>query len=90
MIALYDLAPDSLRLYLIRCFRCQTLPKEVRRYRRTGLLLFLLNLPMGGMILPTVRTNSGFSYPGHIVYVSVLSAFSLSSNPSAVWFVSAS
>lgn len=30
---------------------------------------------MGGMILPTVRTNSGFSYPGHIVYVSALSAF---------------
>ena len=35
-IALYDLAPGSLRLYLIRCFRSQTLPKEVRRYRRTG------------------------------------------------------
>lgn len=30
---------------------------------------------MSGMILPTVRTNSGFSYPGHIVYVSALSAF---------------
>lgn len=30
---------------------------------------------MGGMILPTARTNSGFSYPGHILYVSVLSAF---------------
>ena len=30
---------------------------------------------MGGMILPTLRTNSGFSYPGHILYVSVLSAF---------------
>lgn len=40
---------------------------------------------MGGMILPTVRTNSCFSYPGHIVYVSALS-----SNPSAVWFVFAS
>lgn len=30
---------------------------------------------MVGMILPTVRTNSGFSYPGHILYVSALSAF---------------
>lgn len=30
---------------------------------------------MGGMILPTVRTNSCFSYPRHIVYVSALSAF---------------
>lgn len=30
---------------------------------------------MGGMILPTARTNSGFSYPGHILYVSALSAF---------------
>ena len=30
---------------------------------------------MGGMILPTARINSGFSYLGHIVYVSALSAF---------------
>ena len=60
---------------LRQAFAIQTLPKEVRRYRRTGLLLFLLNLPMGGMILPTVRTNSGFSYSRHILYVSALSAF---------------
>ena len=30
---------------------------------------------MGGMILPTVRTNSGFSYPGSIIYLSALYTF---------------
>ena len=35
-IALYYLALGSLRLYLIRCFRSRTLPKEVRCYRRTA------------------------------------------------------
>ena len=42
-----------------------------------SLILFSLNLPMGGMILLTVRTNSGFSYPGHrhIIYASALYTF---------------
>ena len=38
-------------------------------------LLFLLNIPMGGMIVLMVRTNSGFSYPGYIIYLSALYTF---------------
>lgn len=37
--------------------------------------MFLLNIPMGGMILLMVKTNSGFSYPGYIIYLSALYTF---------------
>lgn len=37
--------------------------------------LFFLNIPMGGMILLMVQTNSGYSYPGYIIYVSALYTF---------------
>lgn len=36
---------------------------------------FLLNIPMGGMIVLMVRTNSGFSYPGYIIYLSAIYTF---------------
>ena len=48
---------------------------EHRCYRVTAWLLFLLNIPMGGMIILMVLTNSGFSYPGHIIYLSALYTF---------------
>ena len=32
-------------------------------------------VPMGGMIVLMVRTNSGFSYPGYIIYLSALYTF---------------
>ena len=74
-MAVYYLVLGGLRTYLIiddgRCdaagaYRC---------YGRTAWLLFLLNIPMGGMIVLMVRTNAGFSYPGHIIYLSALYAF---------------
>lgn len=45
---------------------------ELRCYRRTAGMLFVLNIPMGGMILLMVQTNSGFSYPGDLIYLSAL------------------
>lgn len=38
-------------------------------------MLFLLNIPMGGMIVLMVKTNSGFSYPGYVIYLSALYTF---------------
>ena len=35
-------------------------------------MLFILNIPMGGMIVLMVQTNSGFSYPGYLIYLSAL------------------
>ena len=44
-------------------------------YRRTAWLLFLLNIPMGGMIVLMVLTDSGYSYPGYVIYLSALYTF---------------
>lgn len=44
-------------------------------YRRTGALLLVLNIPMGGMIVLMVTTNSGYQYAGYIIYLSALYTF---------------
>lgn len=72
-IAAYDLVLGLLRLSLIPSRRRRA--DELRCYRRTAWLLFLLNVPMGGMILLMVLTDSGYSYPGYVIYVSALYTF---------------
>lgn len=74
-MAVYYLVLGGLRVYLIVCYRHRSPEVERRCYRRTAWLLFLLNISMGGMILQMVRTNSGFSYPGSIIYLSALYTF---------------
>ena len=44
-------------------------------YRNIGYGLFLLNIPMGGMIILMIKTNAGYSYPGYIIYLSALYTF---------------
>lgn len=48
---------------------------EIRCYRRIAGLLFLLNIPMGGMIILMIQTDSGFTYPGYLIYLSALYTF---------------
>lgn len=77
-IAAYYLLLGALRSYLIFCYRRRerhSLSYEYRCYRRTAWLLFLLNIPMGGMILLMIRTNAGYTYPGHVIYLSALYTF---------------
>lgn len=74
-MAVYYLVLGILRAYLIACYRHRNGITEYRCYRRTAWMLFLLNIPMGGMIVLMVRTNSGFSYPGYIIYLSALYTF---------------
>lgn len=49
-------------------FRC-------RCYKKTGILLFALNIPMVGMTLLMIHTDSGFIYPGYIIYLSAMYTF---------------
>ena len=74
-IAVYHLVLGLLRLYLLLndCRRARI--DEWKCYRRTAWLLFLLNVPMGGMIVLMVLTDSGYSYPGHIIYLSAMYTF---------------
>ena len=77
-MAVYYMVLGGLRAYLISSYRRREaggLSFEYRCYRRTAWLLFLLNIPMGGMIVLMVRTNSGFFYPGYIIYLSALYTF---------------
>ena len=75
-MAVYYFVLGGLRVYLIFSYRRKKEQKEKYRcYRKTALLLFLLNIPIGGMIVLMVRTNSGFTYPGYIIYLSALYTF---------------
>ena len=74
-IAIYYFLLGILRLSLILSDRNRKRKTELRCYRRTAWLLFLLNIPMGGMIVLMVLTDSGFSYPGYVIYLSALYTF---------------
>lgn len=74
-MAVYYFVLCSLRTYLIIYYHRDTSKTGIRCYQRTAFSLFLLNIPMGGMILLMVQTNSGYSYPGYIIYVSALYTF---------------
>lgn len=72
-MAVYYLILGGIRLFLIRNYRRRK--NEVRCYRITSWFLFLLNIPMGGMILLMVVTNNGYSYPGIVIYISAMYTF---------------
>lgn len=74
-MAVYYLVLGILRLSLILSYRRRAETDELRCYRRTARLLFLLNIPMGGMILLMVLTNAGYSYPGYVIYLSAMYTF---------------
>ena len=74
-MAVYYLVLAVLRLSLILNYRHKSKTVELRCYRRTAWLIFLLNIPMGGMITLMVLTNSGYSYPGYVIYLSAMYTF---------------
>ena len=74
-IAIYCLALGLMRLSLITIYRKRNAISELRCYSRSVWLLFALNIPMGGMILLMVLTDSGYSYPGYVIYLSALYTF---------------
>lgn len=74
-ISIYYLLLGIMRLSLILSYRNRTVKSELRCYRRTAWLLFLLNFPMGGMITLMVLTDSGYFYPGYVIYLSAMYTF---------------
>ena len=74
-IAIYYLLLGIMRLSLILSYRNRGVKSELHCYRRMAWLLFLLNMPMGGMIVLMVLTDSGYSYPGYVIYLSALYTF---------------
>ena len=77
-MAVYHFLLGGMRAYLMFAFKHRDEKNrlyEYSCYRKTAWLLFLLNIPMGGMIWLMIQTNSGFSYPGYIIYLSALYTF---------------
>lgn len=74
-MAVYYLILGGMRASLVFHHRRRDEKQEIGCYRCVAWLLFLLNIPMGGMIVLMVRTNSGYSYPGYVIYISALYTF---------------
>ena len=74
-IAVYYLLLGLMRLSLIASYRRRNTISELRCFRCIAWELFALNIPMGGMILLMVLTDSAYSYPGYVIYLSALYTF---------------
>lgn len=48
---------------------------EWRRYRLCGIILLLMNIALAGIVILVVHQNSGFEYPGMLIYVMAMYAF---------------
>ena len=74
-MAVYYLCLGVIRIYLIHSYKRRDIKAEITCYKNTAWSLFLLNIPMGGMIVLMVLTDSGYSYPGYVIYISALYTF---------------
>lgn len=72
-MGIYYLILAVMKSYLIVCYKRNRNQKKC--YRNIGYGLFLLNIPMGGMIILMIKTNAGYIYPGYIIYLSALYTF---------------
>ncbi len=73
-MAAYYLVLGILRAYLVHGYH-KSDAEKCRCYHCTAWLLFLLNIPMGGIILQMILNNSGFFYPEYIIYLSAIYTF---------------
>lgn len=46
-----------------------------KRYRLCGIILLFMNVALAGIVILAVHQNSGFEYPGMLIYVMALYAF---------------
>lgn len=72
-MGIYYLVLTIMKSYLLVCYKRKYDVKKC--YRNIGYGLFLLNIPMGGMIILMIKINAGYSYPGYIIYLSALYTF---------------
>ena len=48
---------------------------EWKRYRLCGIILLLMNIALAGIVILVIYQNSGFEYPGMLIYVMAMYAF---------------
>lgn len=77
--AIYYLILWLMKIILIRDTKHfgNDLVKEYKKLRNTGVILFLLNIVLTGMIVLIIKKNQYFSYPGYLIYIIALYDFYL-------------
>lgn len=79
-LAVYYILLAVMRFSLLHHVRRQkkvgnSMRAEWRRYRLCGIILLFMNWALTGIIVLVLHQNSGFEYPGLLVYVMALYAF---------------
>lgn len=79
-LAVYYILLAIMRLSLLMFVRGRGNPEkdkvlELRRYRLCGIILLLMDWALLGIIILVVHQNSGFEYPGMLIYVMALYTF---------------
>ena len=87
MLAVYYILLAIMRFSLLHQVRKSNKNKisEWRRYRLCGIVLLWMNLALAGIVVLVVHQNSGFEYPGMLIYIMAMYAFYAVS--AAVWNV---
>ena len=85
-LAVYHLVLGVIRLFLLRSYGIAKKKDdpgrtdyEFSRYRIAATAMLALEIPVAGMATLTVITNSGFSYPGYVIYASAAYTFYIAS-----------
>lgn len=76
-LAVYYILLALMRASLLHCVRRGGDDKasEWRRYRLCGIILLFMNVCLAGMVVLVVHENSGFEYPGMLIYVMAMYTF---------------
>ncbi|MDE5931568.1 MAG: hypothetical protein K2H40_03660 [Lachnospiraceae bacterium] len=79
-LAVYYILLAAVRLSLLHHVRKEERPdrnkiSEWRRYRLCGISLLFMNVVLAGIIVLVVHQNSGFEYPGVLIYVMAMYTF---------------
>ena len=73
----------SLLHYVRKCGKNEV--SEWKRYRLCGIILMFMNVSLTGIVVLVVHQNSGFEYPGVLIYIMAMYAFYVTIT--AVWNV---
>lgn len=76
-LAVYYILLAVMRASLLHYVRKngQNKVSEWKRYRLCGIILLFMNAALAGIVILAVHQNSGFKYPGMLIYVMAMYAF---------------
>ena len=79
-LAVYYILLAVVRFSLLHYVRKEKAPgrdkaSEWKRYRLCGIILMLMNFALAGIVVLVVHQNSGFEYPGTLIYIMAMYTF---------------